>query len=393
MEQNFDTHTIKEQLKTITENRLFNKSPRLINLITFLVEESLKGTHLKEDIIGIEVFDADYSSSKNDGLVRVYMHKLRKKLDTYYAEDGKNAPILFVLEKGSYKVKFTKPSDVRIKTPKDNRTSSVKNPYSLKKLLLFIIPLILITGIIAHSLNGKDKLYLWDSFMSKNASNFCVLADQVVVQRKCGNIGELHTIAGVNSTEDFVAHIEKNNIDSLQKPGYTFYTKAIPHSIYKLANWFFKHDSEFATLAESEFKYAQSKRNNIIYVGQQKTMSISKEIFLRNSKIFETERDYFIATKDGNKKEYRPKYKNDIQSEYAMVSFMQLNNGNNALYFVSDNDIGTMALVNNFTNVDYLKSFYKKLPSEASYFNALFKVEGVERTDATCELVELEIIE
>ena len=42
---------------------------------------------------------------------------------------------------------------------------------------------------------------------------------------------------------------------------------------------------------------------------------------------------------------------------------------------------------------DYLKSFYKKLPSEASYFNALFKVEGVERTDATCELVELEIIE
>ena len=61
---------------------------------------------LKEHIIGMELFEQNYNEDKNDGIVRVYMYNLRKKLKTYYTGAGINDEIVFALEKGSYNLKF-----------------------------------------------------------------------------------------------------------------------------------------------------------------------------------------------------------------------------------------------------------------------------------------------
>lgn len=60
---------------------------------------------------------------------------------------------------------------------------------------------------------------------------------------------------------------------------------------------------------------------------------------------------------------------------------------------MSNYDIGVMATLRNLTNKVWLKEFYKKLPSKKNNFNALFKVSGIHRTDVSCELLELEVIE
>ena len=75
-----------------------------------------------------------------------------------------------------------------------------------------------------------------------------------------------------------------------------------------------------------------------------------------------------------------------------MVSYNPLSNGKNALYFVSNNDIGVMATVRNFTDEKWLKEFAKQFPDESKHFNALFEVSGLQRTDVSCKLVELEVL-
>ncbi|WP_066631683.1 hypothetical protein [Labilibacter marinus] len=397
MNQEIDAKKIKEQLVRITENRLFNKSPRYVNLISFLVEESLKGNNLKEDVIGTEVFHDNYTAAKNDGLVRVYMYNLRKKLNTYYSDEGKLDDIKFVLNKGSYKIGFIE--NKGIKEPITNERS-IKKQIN-KKSLALILTIIVATAAITYYYTTKEKLYLWESFFTKDVSNVCVLADQVVLSKKGGNPGEFLIHGEINSSEDFISYIKKNDIDTLQKKGYTYFTKSITHSIYNLSRWFFQHNAEFLRISESEFRYEETKRNNIVYIGQHKTMSVSKEVFLRDSKVFQVEANdnrthlatHFTTIKEGQKKHYRARFNNSISSEYAMVSFMPLNENNKALYFVSNNDIGTMAVVDSFIDPDFLEQFYKKMPSPDSYFNALFKVEGIGRTDVNCELVELEVME
>lgn len=163
--------------------------------------------------------------------------------------------------------------------------------------------------------------------------------------------------------------------------------------MYNLSRWFYENNQGFSSLPESEFRYEDSQRGNIIYVGQYKTMGVSKELFLRNSKVFKANYKYFEYTEEGLTKQYKAKFKAGLRSEYAMVSYMPLPNGKKALYFVSNHDIGTMASLNNFIDLEYLEQFYKKMPSSKAYFNALFKVEGVDRSNISCELVALEIVE
>lgn len=390
MDNDFNTNDIRTSLNKICSSSQFVKSSRYIQLLTFLTEEALKGNHLKEQIIGAELFKKNYDAIKDDGKVRVYMFNLRKKLSEYYKKEGKEDAILFELKKGKYDISFKN----KINNNEEENQQIVKKSKVLSNRNKISIALILIGSLFSifyFDLFSNDGKYCWQPFLSKNATNTIILADQVVMHKINGVTGELYTHKEINSAEDFINFTKKKRKDSLALSSYTFFTKAIPYSLLELSKFFTKHNSDLTPQKESEFKYDIIKRGNIIYLGQPKTMSLSKEIFLKNSRIFSYD-EFFSSKKDGETITYKPKYGDNIRMEYAMVSYTILENGNSALYFASNHDIGVMATVSYFTNLDKLKELYQKLPTKKSHFNALFKVEGLNRTDVNCELVALEII-
>ncbi|MEM6641410.1 MAG: hypothetical protein AAF616_00410 [Bacteroidota bacterium] len=372
-------------LDKIRSDKSFSKSSRYGDLLTYLVEQAKAGHQLKEQTIGLSLFTENYKDGTSDGTVRVYMYNLRKKLVAYYKNRGADDKIIFSLKKGSY--------DLLIHAKGKDR---VKNPTSKKvivPLVLLACVMIAILGIQLASDNNTNNTYCWNPFFKLNAINTCIMADQVILTRIGDDIGKLQTLKEVNSKNDFLAFKKQNPQDSLELTDYTFFSKSIPYSINQLSRWFTEHKQHFTTIPESEFNYQNTKRDNLLYIGQFKTMSVSKEVFLRNSKEFSAGYSHFIHMKNGDTTIYQTTFDKGVKAEYAMVSFMPLGNKNYALYFVSNHDIGTMGTVNQFTNPDFLETFYEQLPSTNSYFNALFKVEGINRSDISCELVKLEIIE
>jgi len=391
MENQFDQQLIRAHLDRICNDPEFAKSQRYVELLTLLVEQAMAGRDLKEHAIGAELFEQHYNPIKDDGKVRVYMYNLRKKLDTYYAGPGQKDVIIFLVEKGSYNLKFI-PNDAH----REETHNSPFNSYLKKNrryFIRYVIPFFLASTFAIYYSYFTKECYFWDAFLDKNANNICILADQVVLHQKGDAKGKLTLVKEINSYTDFINYKGQHEEDSLEIEDYTFYTKAIPYSVQTLTRFFTQHNRDFSLVRESELRFEDTKRNNLLYIGQYKTMSISKEFFLQNSKVFKAYYSYFAALKDGKEKKYNPTYKNGVRAEYAIVSYIPLENGHKALYFVSNHDIGTMATINKFIDKDFLKEFYKKLPSAESYFNALFKVEGIDRTDASCELVELEVIE
>lgn len=389
MEKHIDTQKIREYLQGICSDETFAKSKRYTHLLTFLVEQAIAGKMLKEHIIGMELFEQNYNEDKNDGIVRVYMYNLRKKLKTYYTGAGINDEIVFALEKGSYNLKFnlnTNTTEQVIDAKPINRTTK-------KIAISLVIAFVIVAMVCFYFAFSKPDNYCWDAFFDKDATNTCILADQVILNKKGGDSGDVLILSEVNSSSDFIAYTEKNNVDTLELADYTFFTKAIPYSLHNLSRWFCIHSQDFSPIPESEFRYEETKRSNIIYLGQYKTMSVSKEVFLRNSKVFKANYNNFEYLKDGKITQYKASFEKSLRAEYAMVSYMSLSNGNKALYFVSNNDIGTMATINKFTDPEFLEQFYKEIPSSEAYFNALFKVEGIGRADVSCELVALEVIE
>ena len=100
---------VAAQLELILASPQFVKSERMTRFLRFVVEQALngRGNGLKEYSIGVEVFDKDPSfDPRIDNNVRTEARRLRVKLAEYYAEAGKNDPVIIELPKGSYVPRF-----------------------------------------------------------------------------------------------------------------------------------------------------------------------------------------------------------------------------------------------------------------------------------------------
>jgi adenylate cyclase len=100
---------VAEQLSRLLHSTYFAQSARRSRFLRYIVEETLagRGDRLKGYRIGVEVFDKPPSFDPIvDPLVRVEAGRLRDKLRVYYAEAGRDDPIVIELPKGTYEPVF-----------------------------------------------------------------------------------------------------------------------------------------------------------------------------------------------------------------------------------------------------------------------------------------------
>jgi len=95
----------RELVKRIVDSAPFNKSERLSSFLLHICELEIqgRGAELSEKEIGHSVFGlpTDYDPSI-DGIVRSHASRLRRKLETYYLEDGREDEFRLVIPRGGY---------------------------------------------------------------------------------------------------------------------------------------------------------------------------------------------------------------------------------------------------------------------------------------------------
>jgi hypothetical protein len=113
----------RELLERIAASYSFQKSRRLRDLLLYLGERGLQDPHctLREQEIGVEVFGRppNYDTS-HDTLVRVHVSQLRKKLQEFFAAEGRKETVLIEIPKGSYVPVFrsrTETADTELGAP------------------------------------------------------------------------------------------------------------------------------------------------------------------------------------------------------------------------------------------------------------------------------------
>lgn len=95
---------IRAGLGRITASPGFANAERMRRFIDFVVDKTLEGQAeiLKEYSIGVEVFGRANYDPRADTIVRVEARRLRKKLEEYYAGEGRLDPVRIKLPSGSY---------------------------------------------------------------------------------------------------------------------------------------------------------------------------------------------------------------------------------------------------------------------------------------------------
>lgn len=381
---------INEALNRIESHELFVRSSTYSRLLKYLVEKALAGENLKEYTIGVDLFGNNYVDNKNDGTVRSKMYKLRKKLSKYYQTDGKDEILIFDIEKGQYNLSFLS-ADEYFKS-KLGKNKSITIPIKYIKLLLAVVLLAIISFLTVRTIIAKPN-FIWEHYFETNAQNLLIISDQFIVYEKMED-EKMYGISypEINNYNDFIKYTQKHPEKELKPTNYTLMSKMAPYTVNTLSKWFELNKNDFQLQLESKLKYEDLQNHNVIFVGQYKTMNLSKSLFLEGSNVFTTFGDGFKYKNDSIEKVYDTKYGSNLNVEYAMVSYTTLNTGKRALYFVSNNDIGVMATVRKFTNKHWFSEFKKQLQGESKHFNALFEVSGIQRNDISFKLVELEIL-
>lgn len=133
------------QLARMEQSALFANSPRLTQLLRYLVVHSLAGNgrELLEYAVGVEVFRRGESfDPQRDTIVRATARRLRRQLMDYYAAEGISDPVRFELPKGHYRVEFH-PGMAEATAPERRSLP----PFPRLWLALFIAVPLLILGI------------------------------------------------------------------------------------------------------------------------------------------------------------------------------------------------------------------------------------------------------
>ncbi len=99
-----DPESLQALATRIRSTDALGRSQLIHKLFDFLIDCSATGRAPKETEVAIEVFGKDMNFDvAQDAMVRVYVHKLRRKLEEYYSGAGRGEPNRLTIPKGAYR--------------------------------------------------------------------------------------------------------------------------------------------------------------------------------------------------------------------------------------------------------------------------------------------------
>jgi len=129
-------------LKNVLGSQTFSDMPRLKRFLEYVVTETIagRGDRLKGVVIACDVFDkTDPDEAQSTTIVRVEAGRLRRRLNDYYQQEGRNEPLRIRIPKGGYVAVFEEVAEDSVpsgKTEKSRHWFTVRN--SALALVIFI---------------------------------------------------------------------------------------------------------------------------------------------------------------------------------------------------------------------------------------------------------------
>ncbi len=380
---------IEELLDKILSSIEFSGSDNYHKLLRYLVQKSSERISPKESTIAIEVFGKDLNSESYDSSsVRVYMHNLRQKLDSYYMNEGKDDSIRLRIPKGHYLVKF------------DCTTQESRRDYSRILILSNIISLsIILVGVFLFTFtNGQisaisdessSESIIWNEYLNDDRPVLLVFGDYYLYENLAESRVRYIRDFKVNSIEDFQTFLSQTPELSkiYRSTSHTLLGKFALACLNDLTNFFVSNGKKVDITIGSSLQWEHLNRNNVVFVGSFKTLRLLKNLLNNHNFQYLIHPNTLIfkdIKKDTSYSYQSPKNHNTGEvKDYAIFSRFPGPNNNVITIFSSTHDVGHISTVRYFTHQESLEEFekaYLKDEKDGYFFDALFEVLGFART-------------
>lgn len=134
----------------VSASKSFSASPRLQDFLRYVCSQSLDGKadSLRAKTIAYHVYQRDADDPTSANVVRVEARRLRRLLDDYYEDEGRNDPVSITIDKGGYGPRFERRASVT-EYPSDTEPASRTQSRKLRHLTLLAVAVGVVTSGIA----------------------------------------------------------------------------------------------------------------------------------------------------------------------------------------------------------------------------------------------------
>lgn len=382
----------EETLKKILSSQEFRKSESNKNLLEYLFETSLKGAQINEYTIALDYFQKGKTfNPSDDPSIRVYISKLRKKIDYFYKTAGINEEIRLQIPKGHYDITFERIDVIKAK----NYKPQIKF-LMFTSIFLFLILLFYFVKIIPNYSDEKNKYIsspIWSDFFRNGKPTIIVLGDYFFLYEYLDEMKQRLFIRNpkINSKNELATFLKNNpqQQGTLNPLEFTYLRPSGSFALFKVLPIFWGTNITPTPKLASELVWSDIENSNVIFIGSIKSMGILnkllKKIKLEYLSNPNEEKHSSLVLYNNNGEvinEFIPTSRNLEESykDYGIISKIKGAKNNSILLLIGFDELAIMKAVNTISDFNFITILKKdvikdEIPNDF-FFKLIFETEG-----------------
>jgi len=374
-----------ESLEKVLSSKTFVRAPSSSVLLRFLVEATLKNKDLKETTISMELFGKNYADEKSEAHIRVNVYHLRKKLEKYYEEEGKEDEWRIQIKKGQYQVSF------------EERKKEV-GPIQKNNKKIYISAAVLMLLLVTWFARREEQVFLWQPFFTNGKQTTLFIGDffGIMGTTVTGQHG-WNRDYDINNLTDYYQFVENNpdKKENISPANYPYVTGMAANGTMNISRLFHRKNIDFDIQFSSQTSAKDVSKHNSIYIGPIKNKNLFIDFFNDANPNFRIENNLLYYKNSISKMDTLISLSIDDGSvyEHAIVSRIKGPNETEQFMFFSDHDIGVKATTEKISDPQWVRENLSSALDNNPYFTAVFLVKGKNRTNFELELLFMESLE
>jgi hypothetical protein len=407
-----DPDLLRAHADRIRASGILGRSSLMQRLFDFLLECSLNDKAPKEIEVAMDAFGkgADFDVSQ-DAMVRVYVHKLRRKLEDFYASGGADEPARLSIPKGEYRFVIESvqpPAAEQALTAAAAATTPAPAPSALASnaetrsstrrwIAIALIASLLVNAALLLTAyrrppEPRDELAsvrqsaIWAPILKDDRPIFLVIGDYYIFGETDDTMEVKRLVRefGINSSQDLEQYLKLHPEDAERYMDLelAYLPTAAAYALRDVMPVLSSVNKRIRIVTMSQLNPAVIKSADIIYVGYLSGLGRLGDLAFRSSRLSVGETYDEIVDHETGKRyvsQAGAPYRGETQvHDYGYFATFAGPEGNRIMIVAGTRDVAAMHMSETITaqrTLDTLVSSAKSMPS----FEALYEVYGMDR--------------
>jgi hypothetical protein len=390
----------RAEVERVRASGALGAAGRLVELFDYLVARSEEDRPPKEAEIALAVFGkGDTDALRDDPVARVYIHRLRKRLDDFYLRNGMPDGVRLDIPKGDYRIVSVNPEKaeaVPLALAQVVETPEVLVQPKVRKLRWGVMAaafagLAITANVAAWAMFANrpapaaEKLTdasLWSEFASSERPLLIVVGDYYIFGEYEDRLSLKRLIRdfSINSKEDLVHHYRNDpkGFDRYSDVAMQYLPASAAFALADLAPLMRDGRKVQVSLA-SELTPDRLKSDDIIYVGLLSGMGALRDpVFAQSRFGFGESYDQIVDHNSGKtytSEAFRAAPSDTMYRDYGFFSTFRGPGGNRIAILSGSRDTAVMGVAESLTRMSSLGEV-EKITDGVKDFEMLFEVKG-----------------